>query len=92
MLVRERHYRAIKYVWKPEWIGKEAHEKEVLAAQQACIADIVSDFSIDCESRLSDAEIRLVIIHIKKYSQCTIINYGDHCYIKIKVEVDLQPK
>lgn len=38
-------YRAIKYVWNEEWIGKDAYQKELLCAKQACISDIVTDWA-----------------------------------------------
>lgn len=91
MPTSKQHYRAIKYVWKPEWIGDEAYKKELLVAQQACVADIMADYSVDCTSHLSDADIKLTILHIKKYSQCSIVHTSDRCYVKILLEIDLQP-
>ena len=88
----KQHYRAIKYVWKAQWIGEEAYKKELIAAQQACVADIVTDYTVDCESPLSDADIRLTILHIKKYAQCSVVHTSDRCYVKVLLEIDLQPK
>lgn len=88
----KQHYRAIKYIWRAEWIGEDAHKKELIAAQKACVADILSDYSIDCETPLTEPEIKLLILHIKKYSQCSVIHTGDRCYVKVLLEVDLQPK
>lgn len=88
---KKQLYRAIKYVWKPEWIGEDAHKKEIIAAQQACCSEILTDYKLDCTSfTQSDAE--LTISFIKKYAQCTILNLHDHCYMKVILEVMLQPK
>ena len=80
-------YRAIKYVWNPEWIGEEAFNKEVLAAQRACVADIIMDYSQDIDRQLSDGELKLTTLHIQKYGQCKVVKHIDRCYSKVSIEV-----
>lgn len=83
----KQKYRAIKYVWKAEWIGEEAFKKEVLCAQQACVSDILTDYSQDQSATLSEAQIKLTVMHIQKYGQCKVENVGDRCYVKVSIEV-----
>ena len=82
-------YRAIKYVWNPEWIGEEAFKKEVLCAQQACVADIIVDYSQDLNYELSDAQLKLTTLHIQKYGQCKVEKHIDRCYSKVSIIVQL---
>lgn len=85
---KKQKYRAIKYIWKESWIGKEAYLSELKAAEQACVAEIVLDHQMDVGD-LSESQLKLLLIHIKKYGQVTIEDIGDRCYMKIKVEVTL---
>lgn len=85
---KKQKYRAIKYIWKESWIGKEAYLSEMKAAQQACVAEIVLDHQMDVGD-LSESQLKLLLMHIKKYAQVTIEDIGDRCYMKIKVEVML---
>lgn len=91
MIKNKQLYRAIKYVWRPEWIGDEAYKAEILAAQQACCSDIVMDYQQDCTT-FTQADVNLTISFIKKYGQCTIQNINDRYYMKVILEVTLQPK
>lgn len=84
---QKQKYRAIKYVWNPEWIGEDAFKNEVLAAQRACIADIIMDYSQDLDTKLSDAQLKLTTLHIQKYGQCKIEKHIDRCYSKVTIEV-----
>lgn len=83
----KQKYRAIKYVWNPEWIGEEAFKNEVLAAQRACVADIIMDYSQDLNAELSDAQLKLTTLHIQKYGQCKVEKHIDRCYSKVSIEV-----
>ena len=83
----KQKYRAIKYVWNPEWIGEDAFKKEVLAAQRACVADILMDYSQDLNTELSDAQLKLTSMHISKYGQCKVEKHIDRCYSKVTIEV-----
>lgn len=87
MNTNKQLYRAIKYVWKSEWIGEEAFKKELLCAQQACVSDILTDYSQDQSATLSDPQIQLTVLHIQKYGQCKVENVGDRCYVKVSIEV-----
>lgn len=87
MNAKKQLYRAIKYVWNPEWIGEEAFKKEVLCAQRACVADIIMDYSQDLASELSDAQLKLTTLHISKYGQCKVEKHIDRCYSKVSIEV-----
>lgn len=87
MNLQKQKYRAIKYVWNPEWIGEDAFKNEVAAAQRACIADILMDYSQDLDTQLSDAQLKLTTLHIQKYGQCKVEKHIDRCYSKVSIEV-----
>lgn len=87
MNTTKQNYRAIKYVWNPEWIGEEAFKNEVLAAQRACVADIIMDYSQDLGCEMSDAQLKLTTLHIQKYGQCKVEKHIDRCYSKVSIEV-----
>lgn len=78
-------YRAIKYVWKEEFIGKEAHDAEMTAAQAACVSDILLDYSQDIERTLTDVDVQLLCSRIKKYGTCEISETNERCYLKVMV-------
>lgn len=80
------NYRAIKYVWNPEWIGTEGHKAEILAAKRACISEIASDWAQDQEVEPTEAQIKLTIMHISKYASCTVQRI-DNCYSKVMVAI-----
>lgn len=82
-------YRAIKYVWKEEYIGKEAHEAELAAAQAACVSDILLDYSQDIEHPLTDIDVQLLCTRIKKYGTCEISETRERCYLKVMVTASL---
>lgn len=82
-------YRAIKYVWSKEWIGEKANDEEVQCALRACTAEIISDYGTDHDKILTEPEVRLTAIHIKKYGQAKVIRHVDHCYDKVMLEVYL---
>ena len=84
---KKQLYRAIKYVWNPEWIGEEAFKKEVLCAQQACVSDILMDYSQDLDSPLTESQAKLTVLHIQKYGQTKIEKHIDRCYSKVSIEV-----
>lgn len=86
---KPQRYRAIKYVWKEEFIGKEAHETEMSAAQAACVADILHDYSQDIERPLTEADVQLLCSRIKKYGTCEISETRERCYLKIMVTASL---
>lgn len=82
-------YRAIKYVWKEDYIGKEAHELEMSAAQAACVSDILMDYSQDIERPLTDIDVQLLVTRIKKYGTCEISETRERCYLKVMVTASL---
>ena len=82
-------YRAIKYVWSEEWIGKEANDNEIQAALRACTAEIVADYGTDQERILTEPQVKLTAMHIEKYGHAKVIRHIDHCYDKVLLEVYL---
>lgn len=86
---QKKHYRAIKYVWNPEWIGKEHFEAEIKAAKGACIADIVIDWAQDHDITPTESQQKLTAMHIMKYGDFKVFMHVDRCYSKVILEVDL---
>lgn len=82
-------YRAIKYIWNPEWIGKDHFEAELKVAKAACILEIVDDWCLDHEIKPTEAQQKLTAMHINKYGQCTVQKHVDTCYSKVLLEVML---
>ena len=86
---KKQHYRAVKYVWNPEWIGKEHFDVELKAAKGACIADIVVDWCQDHDVMPTDAQQKLTAMHIMKYGSFKVFLHNDRCYTKVLLEIDL---
>ena len=87
MNTKKQQYRAIKYIWNPEWIGEEAFKKELKCAQQACISEILTDYGMDQETLLTESQLKLTALHVTKYAQCKVIKHMDNCYTKVIMEV-----
>lgn len=88
--MQKKHYRAIKYVWNPEWITKEHFETEVKAAKAACVADIVLDWAQDHDINPTESQQKLTAMHIMKYGEFKVLLRIDRCYSKVILEIDLQ--
>lgn len=82
-------YRAIKYVWNPEWIGKEAFQEELKVAKAACIAEVVFDWVQDHDINPTEAQQKLTAMHIAKYANFKVYMHVDRCYSKVILEVML---
>lgn len=85
MINGKNMYRAVKYVWNKDWIGEEAYQKELLCAKQACISDMVQDWTQDQDPTPSEAQIKLTVNHVAKYGMFRV-SVVDHCYTKCMLE------
>lgn len=85
----KRTYRAIKYVWNPEWIGEEHFNAELKAAKAVCILEIIDDWCQDQGVTPTESQQKLTAMHINKYGQCTVQKHIDKCYTKVILEVQL---
>lgn len=82
-------YRAIKYVWNPEWIGDDAFKSEIKAAKAACIAEVLTDWVQDHDINTTEAQQKLTAMHIAKYADFKVFMHIDKCYSKVLLEVML---
>lgn len=82
-------YRAIKYVWNPEWIGEEAFKAELKIAKAACIAEVVCDWVQDHDIDPTEAQQKLTAMHIAKYAEFKVYMRIDKCYTKVLLEIML---
>ena len=85
---KKQTYRAIKYVWNKEWIGEDAFQKELICAKQACISDVVQDWSLDQKVEPTESQVRLTINHVAKYGTFTASRI-DRCYTKCILEISI---